>query len=269
MGSNLSLFSRIRNRASREVFGRLAKRKVNNYLVANQLDLLASRAMEALGSTGADPSDYALLHSYIRCNRPKYVLECGTGVTTWVMADALRKNWEESGKRDEKPMLVSMEDQLTWFEKAEAALPDQFRSFVSLTKAERVYDHYCYAFGVRYDTVPEYPYELMWVDGPTARYMDKPFDWQEKDFEHVCLMDLVRIVQRQTQPMTVMIDNLKRSQIIYASLFGPEKIKCYPHYANIGVMRQVTSEDLIANELSYQKIWRSIVPAVHGPRGPW
>ncbi len=73
----------LRYRSGRLIFGNIVRRKVSMYLASNDLNKVLDEARSALESTGADDSDYVLLHSYIRTHRPKYVLECGTGLTTW------------------------------------------------------------------------------------------------------------------------------------------------------------------------------------------
>ena len=43
-------------------------------------------------STGCSFSDYWILYSHIKKYKPKEILECGTGVSTIVMAHALMEN---------------------------------------------------------------------------------------------------------------------------------------------------------------------------------
>lgn len=57
----------------------------------NGLDKLLSEVDGKSESIGADITDYVLLHSYIRQYKVKYVLECGSGRSTWVIAHALQQ----------------------------------------------------------------------------------------------------------------------------------------------------------------------------------
>ncbi len=190
------------------------------------------------------------------------------GSTSWVIADALRKNWIEDGRPDEKPTVVSLEDSPDWYSRARSALPKPLAEFVDLRQANRVYDHYCFIFGVRYENIPDFPYELMWVDGPVARYTEKDFDWSDTEYEHTSILDLIRVLQRRDLRLTVLIDNLKRTQIAYACLFGPQKITTFPYWSDIGVMENVSKEDLIANTTSYIPIFSRLVPRAKGWHSP-
>lgn len=247
------------------VFGNWTSRRVRAYLDREGLTDLIARAGSALDSTGADASDYALLHSFIRHRKPQYVLECGTGLTTWVIADALKKNVEESQHSASVPIVVSMEDNDAWFDQADRCLPAEFRPYVQLIKSGRVYDHYSIIFGVRYAEIPDYPYELMWVDGPVARYTSSEFSWETEDYEHIAILDLVRLLQRRNLTLTVLIDNLKRTQMAYACLFKQGTIKCYTHWSNVGVLDSVTANDLVLNTGSYIPNFDRIVPKAK----PW
>ena len=48
--------------------------------------------LEKSVSTGCDYVDYLALYNHVRKHKPQYVLELGTGVSTVVLAYALREN---------------------------------------------------------------------------------------------------------------------------------------------------------------------------------
>jgi predicted O-methyltransferase YrrM len=114
-------------------------------------------------STGCAFYDYWVLYSYIRKNKPKEVLECGTGVSTIVMAHAMMENEMEGNGVGR---ITSMEDKEEWFKQAVECLPDQLRKHVDLVHSEKV--EYCYSIfrGVGYKYLPERPFEFVFVDGP-------------------------------------------------------------------------------------------------------
>ena len=55
--------------------------------------------LKATKSTGCGVSDYCALYYEIRKKKPIEVLECGTGVSTLVIAHALKENERETGCR--------------------------------------------------------------------------------------------------------------------------------------------------------------------------
>ena len=53
--------------------------------------------LKQTSSTGCNLYDYWYLYNEIRCRKPCEVLECGTGVSTLVIAHALLENKREHG----------------------------------------------------------------------------------------------------------------------------------------------------------------------------
>lgn len=53
---------------------------------------------EQTGSTGCNMTDYYVLYKQIRNIKPVEILECGTGVSTLVIAHTLTENEKETGK---------------------------------------------------------------------------------------------------------------------------------------------------------------------------
>ena len=90
-------------------------------------------------STGRGYIDYAQLYEMIRINRPVEILECGTGVTTLVIAHALMKNEEETGIAGR---VTSMEEHPEWFEMSQKLLPLKYSKYVAFTLSDTVEDGY-------------------------------------------------------------------------------------------------------------------------------
>ena len=77
------------------------KKKINNILPDLQNHILINK------SCGANFSDYYELYNYIIKKKPKYILECGSGITSYVIAKALHYNHIKSGV---KGLCISMEE---------------------------------------------------------------------------------------------------------------------------------------------------------------
>ena len=71
-------------------------------------------------SSGVSYSDYYNLYSYVKQIKPQYVLECGTGKSTIVIAQAMLENRQEnpSDIRLNNMKLISMEDKKEWYEQS-------------------------------------------------------------------------------------------------------------------------------------------------------
>lgn len=69
----------------------------NKYIQDNGLQPLLDKVNSASSSTGAELYDYVALHAYITTKKPIYVLECGTGKSTWIIAHALQQNHKRGG----------------------------------------------------------------------------------------------------------------------------------------------------------------------------
>ena len=65
-------------------------------------------------SSGADLSDYVLLYETIKQKKPQFVLECGTGCSTFVIAQAMLDFCQELYGDDMR--LISMEHEKKWYE---------------------------------------------------------------------------------------------------------------------------------------------------------
>ena len=106
---------------------------VEEYNQKNKLQQIILDVDSLSTSTGAGLYDYTLLHSYIREIKPTYILECGTGKSTWILADVLKKNFEEFGI---KGKLISMENIHQYYTEACNNLPKEIADVVEIHLSE-------------------------------------------------------------------------------------------------------------------------------------
>lgn len=167
--------------------------------------------MEAYASaskvTGASFSDYWTLYQEIRRHKPQEVLELGTGISTVVMAWALRENG--SGR------LMSMEDNAEWHATASAAFPKALAGTTEIRLSEKVDGHYKIFRGVQYKDVPARRYDFVFSDGPDRR---SPVN-NDKLFN----LDLLNVIRGSETPVRAVVDN---------------------HYLTFYVMQKVLGTDL-------------------------
>lgn len=110
-------------------------------------------------TTGASATDYYLLHRYVTELRPRRILEFGTGMTTLVMAAAMR----EIGTGH-----VVTVDHIDKFSKeTQADLPAECRPFVDFVVTYTEPDDFDGTTGLHYHDYPVGDFDLLYVDGPS------------------------------------------------------------------------------------------------------
>jgi hypothetical protein len=98
---------------------------------------------------------YFILYRHIRKLKPNYVLELGSGITTLVIRKALEMNG--------RGQLVSMDENKDFAESM---------SEYGVRYSEAIDDEYKGIKGKRYADIPDYPYDYVFVDGPTTPTVD-------------------------------------------------------------------------------------------------
>ena len=183
-------------------------------------------------STGCNYSDYLAIYSYIRKNKPKSILECGTGVSTIVMAHALVENEKEGvlGK------IISMESIDEYYEMAKKIMPDHFAPYVDLKLSPLIEDYYSIYRGIRYRDIPmDREYDFLFIDGPSYE--------SELDGTLAFNFDLLHVVKNSENPVSAIIDKRVSSCYVFQKIFGTNKVKYNP-YTHLGYVNSVTKYDI-------------------------
>lgn len=191
-----------------------------------------SSYMDKSGSTGCEYSDYWMLYEYIRNKRPNHVLECGTGVSTIAIACALQENEKEFGVVGK---VVSMESVPEWHKQANELLPANLSSYVDLVLSDKV--EYCHSIfrGVGYKDIPDYDYELVFIDGPGT---SAPSD-QTRSFD----FDYINVVKKSAKPVYGILDKRLGTTYVMQKIFGVDKVRFDPKL-NLGFIGPCTKEDI-------------------------
>jgi hypothetical protein len=183
-------------------------------------------------STGGEYSDYLALYDHVRAYRPMEILECGTGVSTIVLAFALRENERDYGI---KGRVTSMEDKEQWYRVAQDLLPPDLAPYVDLVLSPRVEDGWYLFRGIRYETLPDRKYDFVFVDGPD-------FD-SLTDGKLTFDFDLIRVVEKADQPVRAIVDDRLSTSFVYQKVFGLDKAR-YMTSRRLCFIGPVTRRDL-------------------------
>lgn len=159
-------------------------------------------------STGCNMSDYWVLYRTIRRARPLEILECGTGVSTLVIAHALKENEKETGKAGR---VTSMDEYEEWLEMSRRLLPEAYRPYVDFCLSGTKEESFSLFRGMAYAQVPDRAYDFVFVDGP--KYI-APDGQPTFDF------DFLNIVRRSEKPVGCLIDKRVSTCFVLQQLLG-------------------------------------------------
>jgi hypothetical protein len=173
-------------------------------------------------STGCSYSVYWALYSTVLREKPKELLELGSGITTGVIGHAIKQNG--FGR------LVSMEESEYYAAAAGRILPPEMRAFVEIVQSLSVEKRHSLFAGVGYKDIPDRRYDFVFVDGP---YYDR-----ESSYD----VDLIEIVSKADQPVTAVVDSRVGSCLVYGLLLRSKF--AFDYTRKIGCLSRATKADL-------------------------
>lgn len=220
-----NFFMNIRGKFA-QIFKKYLERRAYKKLRQNRE--IAALLAQTTSSTGCNYTDYLALYRYIRTHKPIEVLELGSGLTTSLIAQALKENG--SGR------LTSMEDTPSYYQETLRSIPLNLKTFVDLRLSPSTEGRYGPFCGILYQNIPERPYDFIFIDGP---YCDA-----EKSFN----LDILRILEGTTRPLTAYVDSRTGSCFIYHLVLGTKF--SFNYLGRLGIIDRATSKDL----KSYKKI---------------
>ena len=202
----------------------------------NALKGLIYEARAISDSYGLTNFEYVRLYQMVRDIQPEYVLECGTGKSTFIIAHAMSKNG--NGKK-----LVSMEESPAWADEQRKAIshffnhqhakewfPRSSQDLIELITSDIMIERYRVWAGSCYKGVKPYPYSFMMVDGP------------ELNNECFVNIDLVNILKTSDIPVSLWIDGRWPTVTMCCALFG-DKVISKPGWTHTEIYH-ATKDDL-------------------------
>ncbi len=114
-------------------------------------------------STGCGYGDYWSLYKTVIDRKPRRVVECGSGMSTVVIAYAMRKNGGGGGG------FVSLEQAQVYYDNIVGIFPSELRGYVDFILSETVEVQIGDVLGFRYQYQAPEPVDFMYIDGPSLR----------------------------------------------------------------------------------------------------
>ena len=116
----------------------------------------------ASSSTGCTFHELYVLYRFIRRKRPRHVLELGAGVSTVVMAHAVKLCCDAGSQSH----LVAMEDHSFYHDELQKSFPEHLKPHVSLVLSPTEDVEFKGLVGRRYINKPRHEYGMVFIDGP-------------------------------------------------------------------------------------------------------
>jgi len=232
----LSIYSKFKNQIVFKLIVSHRNKKAFKLLKKNKglWDTLADY-LEKTKSTGCSYSDYWILYDYIIKNKPKEILECGTGVTTIVMSYALMENYKSGyGKGN----ITSIENLPEYLDKATELLPKELEPYVNLIYRKKTEYYHSIFRGVGYKDIPEIKYDLVFIDGPGTT---APTDGT-RSFN----FDFLNVLKRSSQPVYGIIDKRLGTCYVLQKILGKDIVK-YDPKLNLGFIGPCSKKNIKTN----------------------
>ena len=184
-------------------------------------------------STGCNIGDYWAIYNHVRKYKPAEILECGTGVSTVVMAYALIEN-EKDGY---KGRITSMESINEYLIMAKNLLPNHMKKYVEFVLSPVIEDKYSFFRGMRYEKIPaDRDYDFVYVDGPSYHC---PVDGSVT-FDY----DFLHVLKKSKANVSAIIDKRVSSCYVFQKVLGKEKVK-YNAITHLGFVKPSCKNDLL------------------------
>lgn len=176
-------------------------------------------------SIGLSLQDYVSLYSTLRRLKPQIVLECGTGKSTFIVAQAMVDN------KTVNPTVISMEEDERWYKVSKSATSKRYEFVEVCLSSVGIYKHSFFC-GSYYESVPDLPYDFVLVDGPKLR--------EDNNLN----MDFIHQLKKSKKSMSAWIDGRLVTFSVYSALLGKNKVKHFRPWNNT-VIENVTAKDLV------------------------
>ncbi|MCF8176963.1 MAG: hypothetical protein K9J74_00495 [Sulfuritalea sp.] len=149
--------------------------------------------------------------------RPVLILECGTGLSTIVLAAAVK--YLRASNTGYEGKIISMESVEHWFETARKNLPDKYSDVVELVLGPREKYEFLFFRGYRHSNISPLDYDFVFLDGPS---------YDDDNGGSFCA-DVFHVAETSSAPVIRgVIDTRVSSVFVLQKVFGGRAVRYYP-----------------------------------------
>ncbi len=178
-------------------------------------------------SSGANWSDYLILYKYIIQKKPRAIIEFGAGVSTIVIALAVKKLLESN----HKVRFESMESDLKYHKNLNSLVPEELSNFLNLNYSPRVESRYEGLFTAsHYKDLPKGDFGFAFIDGPPAH--------------GYCCSDLLTLLDRGN-PYLDFISDRRLATVETLNRLFPVGSVGYDFNRHVGIGKRLLGENLL------------------------
>lgn len=188
------------------------------------------------------PTLWRSVHVILK-RKPTCILECGTGLSTIVLAAAVKKVARDTPGYEGR--VVSMESIEDWYEIARKNLPEKYSDVVELVLGPRVKCEFLFFRGYRHSQIPKRDYDFVFLDGPS---------YEDEHGGSFCA-DVIHAAEVSNAPVIRgVIDTRVSSVFVLQQVYGRSAIRYYPFFRTAEftvrwrpVRVKITSRDFHSN----------------------
>lgn len=159
--------------------------------------------------TGTKFTTILMVIKFLEKEKPKYMLESGTGLSTVIYAHVMKELMKKTPNYE--PKLISMESIEEWYDLAVKLMPKDYDEIVEIIFGPRKKYEFLMFRGYIHTNIPDYPYEFVFLDGPS---------YSDEYGSSFCADPLFLIMKKNINKLIGVIDTRVSSAYVIQNLFG-------------------------------------------------
>ena len=166
-------------------------------------------------TTGTKWPTLYLIIKQIQKTKPKTILELGTGTSTIVIAECLKRLKQKDPSYN--PSLISMESEIVWYRLALSLLPQEHQTIVKIIYGPRkLYQYGCWR-GYYHDNIPlDMEFDMIFIDGPS---------YDDQSGSSACLDGVRYACLNLNADAICIIDTRVSSAFVMQQIFGSKEFR--------------------------------------------
>jgi len=180
------------------------------------IELEIKRYKKKSNVTGTKYTSLWLLVRNILKYKPKTILESGTGLSTIIIAETLKKISDKDLNFNAN--VISMESNHYWYTVAKKNLPKKYNKYVNIIYGKRKKIEFIFYRGYYHSNIPKLDYDFIFIDGPS---------YNDRYGSSFCADLLIALNYSRRQLIRGVIDTRVSTVFVLQQIFKSFPIKYY------------------------------------------